>query len=303
MKTVKLALDWTPNINHIGFFVAQEKGFYQALDLQVQILDPFVDKYQTTPAKKVELGQADFALCPTESIISYRTKKEPFDLIAVAAILQNDLSAIVVEKNKGIHSPKDLDGKVYGSYNARYEEAIVMEMIRNDGGQGNMNVLHPEKLGIWNTLWNGNCDATWIFLNWEGIEAQKMPASFNYFKMADFGIPYSYSPVIAASEEKVSHKTDTYRAFMQATKKGYAFCQHQPDEAISILHKKRPENDAHIDLQQALAMSLQHFGGEKEWGMMEKKTIQKFVRWIKEKGLESTDISADDLYTNTCLID
>ena len=88
---VNLYLDWTPNVNHIGFLVAKELGFYKDLEIRVKILDPSVDNYKITPAKKVELGESDFALCPFESVISYRTKDKPFDLTAIAAILQKDL--------------------------------------------------------------------------------------------------------------------------------------------------------------------------------------------------------------------
>jgi ABC-type nitrate/sulfonate/bicarbonate transport system substrate-binding protein len=105
MTQLTLAIDWTSNINHIGFFIAQEKGFYRELDLEVNIVDPSADNYQTTSAKEVELGMADFALCPTESNISYRTKSKPFSLIANAAILKEDLSAIVVKSSSGIKSP------------------------------------------------------------------------------------------------------------------------------------------------------------------------------------------------------
>ena len=160
MQKLSLALDWTPNINHIGFFVAQKKGFYQNVKIDIEILEPSSDNYQTTPAKKVELGNADFALCPTESIISYRTKSKPFPLIAIAAVLQNDLSAITAMKDSGINSPKDLDGKIYGSYKARYEDGIVKEMIKNDGGKGDLEIIYPEKLGIWNTHLEGKADAT-----------------------------------------------------------------------------------------------------------------------------------------------
>ncbi|MFT5973166.1 MAG: ABC-type nitrate/sulfonate/bicarbonate transport system substrate-binding protein, partial [Cryomorphaceae bacterium] len=54
MDKITLALDWTPNINHIGFFVALEKGFYKELGLEVEIIDPSADNYAVTPAKKVE---------------------------------------------------------------------------------------------------------------------------------------------------------------------------------------------------------------------------------------------------------
>lgn len=64
-----------------------------------------MDNYVVTPARNVALGKAHFGLDPTESIISYQTKQTPFLLMAIAAILQEDLSAIVVKKDSGINSP------------------------------------------------------------------------------------------------------------------------------------------------------------------------------------------------------
>jgi ABC-type nitrate/sulfonate/bicarbonate transport system substrate-binding protein len=151
MNKLRLALDWTANSNHIGFYVALEKGFYRDLELELELLTPDQDDYQVTPAKKVELGVADLALCPMESILSYRTKANPFPLIAIAAVLQEDLSAIVSLADKGFESPKSLDQKSYASYKAKYEDEIVKKMIQNDGGSGEIELLYPDKLGIWNT--------------------------------------------------------------------------------------------------------------------------------------------------------
>ena len=298
MEKLRLALDWTPNINHIGFFVAKEKGFYHELGLAVDLIDPAVDNYSLTPAKKVELGVADFALCPTESIISYRTKDNPFDLIAIAAVLQEDLSAIVVKSDAGINSPKDLDGKTYSSYKARYEDAIVREMIKNDGGKGAIEISYPDKLGIWNTLLDGKADATWIFLNWEGIEAQALSSKLSYFKMRDYQIPYSYSPVIAASEGKTLKNRDAYRSFLNASKKGYLYCRDAPEAAIEILNKFVPQSDRKINLKAALDISLPHFGNEMTWGTMDSKTISNFLDWIKAKGLETSNISISEMAIN-----
>ena len=107
MKKLTLALDWTPNINHIGFFIARRNGFYRDIGLDVSILDPADDDYAVTPARKVESGGADTALCPTESIISYRTKPEPFDLTAIAAVFREDLSAVAVRADDGIE-PREI---------------------------------------------------------------------------------------------------------------------------------------------------------------------------------------------------
>ena len=54
---LKLNLDWTPNINHIGFFVAKKLGYYKEVGIDIDILDPSGDNYQTTPAKNLELGK------------------------------------------------------------------------------------------------------------------------------------------------------------------------------------------------------------------------------------------------------
>jgi len=78
MNKLTLALDWIPNINYIGFFTAQEKGFYIDVNLDVTIVNPSMDKYGITLAKKVELGIADFGRCMTKSVISYRTKSKSY---------------------------------------------------------------------------------------------------------------------------------------------------------------------------------------------------------------------------------
>lgn len=301
MKKLKLALDWTPNINHIGFFVALDMGFYEEQGLEVEIIDTSVDNYAVTPAKKVELGLVDFALCPTESVISYRTKEKPFPLIAIAALLQEDLSAIVVKANQGIASPKGLDGKLYSSYKARYEDGIVKEMIKNDGGKGIIDISYPDKLGIWDTLLEDRADATWIFLNWEGVAAGTSAHDLMYFKMHDYGIPYSYSPVLVANETKIDDNLTAYRDFIAATKQGYLFSKENPEAAITILQKYVPETDAHINLQQALALSAPYFGNEETWGFMRNLVIDNFISWIKEKELEASDISADEIVTHVCL--
>ena len=295
MNNLKIALDWTPNINHIGFYVAQNKGFYADLNINLEIIDTSIDNYKVTPAKKVELGIVDFALCPIESIISYRRKSTPFPLIAIGALLQDDLSAICVKRKSTILSPKDLDHKTYSSYQARYEDGIVKEMIKYDGGSGEFNIIYPNKLGIWDNLIQDQSDATWIFLNWEGIEATEKGYDLRYFKLNDYGIPYSYSPVIAANELKVEMNHETYRNFLEATKQGFLYCQEHQKESTAILSKYVLKKDKHIDLQKALAYSAPHFGNKFIWGKMVPKRVIEFLDWLEQKGLEKDKLEFSDV--------
>jgi len=301
MIELNLALDWTPNINHIGFFIAKQEGFYQKRDLKVKILDPITDNYTVTPAKKVELGEADFALCPTESLISYQTKSKPFPLKAIAAILQNDLSAITVKEDSDIKSPKDLDGKTYASYQARYEDRIVQQMIKNDGGAGKMEIIYPEKLGIFETILSGKYDATWIFLNWEAVGVEASEESLRYFKLEDYDIPYSYSPVLAANARLIEERSQIYRAFLAATKEGYLYAREHPQTALEVLKLLVPAADQHIDLAKALTATEAHFGTKETWGHMQPSKVAEFLSWIQENGLEKATLSLDDLVTNELL--
>lgn len=295
MKKIKLALDWTPNINHIGFFVAKEKGFYEENDLKVEFLTPELDDYLTTPAKKVEMNMSDFGLCPTESLISFRTKKNPFILKGLMTIFQEDVSAIATIESNNILRPKHLDDRSYASYKARYEDKIVKKMIINDGGKGNLKIFYPERLGIWNTLIENKYDSTWIFINWEGVEASKKNIDLELYKMSDFGIPYSYSPILFSSSDYIKNNSNTVKKFIESSRKGYIYCYENMDEAVSILNKFVPETDKGIDLIECLKISIDHFGPRENFGKIDLKKIDIFLKWLKDNNIENNSFIANDI--------
>ncbi|WP_188460905.1 ABC transporter substrate-binding protein [Marivirga lumbricoides] len=90
MHTLKVALDWTPNTNHTGFFVAKAKGFYSDIGLSIELRSPEEDNYQTTPAKLVAGDKAHFAIAPSETVISYQTLPAKPNLIAVAEMIKKE---------------------------------------------------------------------------------------------------------------------------------------------------------------------------------------------------------------------
>lgn len=302
MKDLKVALDWTPNINHIGIFVAKELGYYKQEGIDLEIINPLEDHYQLTPGKKLEMDMVDFAIAPFETIISLNNKENTVDAIAVFAILQSDISSIASLKSSNISSPRELDGKVYASYKARYEDHIVNEMVKNDGGKGLLKITYPEKLGIWSTLLEGKADSTWIFDNWEGVEAETKQIALNKFSMADFGIPYCYSPVILAKKSKtVEHKIE-YSKFIQATKKAYLFAAENKSEAINILSDFLTDYDkVNVDLLKSIEMTASHFGTAENCGSMQPERIATFLKWLVTNELENEKILTQELFTNDLL--
>jgi ABC-type nitrate/sulfonate/bicarbonate transport system substrate-binding protein len=302
MKILKIALDWTPNINHIGIFIAKELGYYQDEGIEVEILNPLEDNYKLTPGKKLELGLADFAIAPFETVISLNNKKNIVDAIAVFAILQEDISSIASLKSSNLDSPKFLDGKIYASYKARYEDHIVKEMIKNDGGTGNMKIVYPDKLGIWNTLLEGKADATWIFDNWEGVEANTKRIELNKFSMSDFGIPYCYSPVIIARNNLIITNKNDYSLFIKATQKGYLYAAENKSRSVSILTEYLTDYDkANIGVSDSIDITAPYFGNDKECGFMKPERINIFLKWLVEHNLEDKKIINQNLFTNDLL--
>lgn len=302
MPTLRIALDWTPNTNHTGFFVAQELGYYTASGVELHIISPATDEYATTPAKKLELGEVDFAVAPFESVISLNTKPTRVPAVAIAALLQQDISSIATLAASNIARPKDLDGRTYASYRARYEDAIVRQLIVNDGGTGDFTVTYPDKLGIWNTLLTGAADATWIFDNWEGVEAETQGLALRTFALADYGIPYGYSPVVMATAEGIAARRAEYTAFLQATKKGFQFAIQNQREATDILRRHVPERDARlIDLEKSQAAAAAFYGNASEWGTMAASRVEAFLDWLIAHGLETEAVKNVPLFTNSLL--
>jgi ABC-type nitrate/sulfonate/bicarbonate transport system substrate-binding protein len=302
MAPLKIALDWTPNTNHIGIFVAKQLGFYKEQGIEVEILNPISDNYQVTPGKKLALGIADFAIAPFETVISLNNKENAIDAIAVFAILQEDISSIASLKSSKIKTPKLLDGKTYASYKARYEDSIVKEMVKNDGGTGALQITYPAKLGIWNTLLEGTADATWIFDNWEGVEASTKQIELNKFSMAQFGIPYCYSPVIIARNSNLIANKEAYALFIKATKKGYLYAANNTAAAAKILNEYLTEYDKkNIDIDASIAITTPYFGTEETCGFMKPERITIFLKWLVAHNLENKKIMEQNLFTNNLL--
>ncbi|MFN9113905.1 MAG: ABC transporter substrate-binding protein [Bacteroidota bacterium] len=302
MTKIKLALDWTPNINHIGFFIAKDLGFYTNQGIDLEILNPLEDNYQITPGKKLEMNLADFAIAPFETVISLNNKANKVEAVAVFAILQEDISCIVTLQDAKILSPKDLYNKTYASYKARYEDHIVKQMIVNDKGKGEFTIIYPDKLGIWNTLLEGEADATWIFDNWEGVEAETKNVKLTKFTLRDYDIPYGYSPVVLTKQGNLLHQKESYTNFIKATRQGFLFTKKDPAQAVSILKNYLSDDETNnIDLDKSLLMTLPYLGNEKNCGMMHPERVISFLQWLVDHKLEDNIILTQDLFTNDLL--
>jgi ABC-type nitrate/sulfonate/bicarbonate transport system substrate-binding protein len=226
---VRIALDWTPNTNHIGIYVAKAKGFYEAAGLDVEIL-PYAD---TSAGTLVSNGVAEFGICGEIEIFMQRAAGG--DVKMVYGIVQTETGRLIFKGGReDIKSPKDLDGKTYGGFGGAWEDAVISSMIRNDGGQGTFQTV---TLGTsaYEAVDNGAVDFTLEVYTWEGIAAQLENRQLGRFHYSDYGVPDEQTTAIASSEAYLKANPDQARAFIQATRQGYAYSVDHPDEACDLL--------------------------------------------------------------------
>jgi len=282
-----IALDWTPNANHAGFYVAAARGLYAERGLAVTFRVPDADGYELAPAKAVLRGEAHFAVGPSETAIAYATGAQA-QLVAVAALLQMDTSAIAALADSGITRPRDLDGKTYASYSARFELATVKAMIRADGGRGDLTEVVPPRLACFDEVLAQRADATWIFSPHEGVLAKARGVALASFCPTDFGVPYGYSPVLLAAPSLLAARPADVRAFLAATAAGFALAAADPDaaaEALRTVSQHASLADAAFVRASLHAAAPAFLNPSGAWGVMDAARWDAFIAFLAREGL------------------
>jgi ABC-type nitrate/sulfonate/bicarbonate transport system substrate-binding protein len=231
--TVRLALDWTPNTDHTGFYVAQAKGWYHGAAIDLQILP-----YGTlAPETLMGSGQADCGISFQDALTF--AVASGVKIVSVMAILQHDASAIAVLADSGITRPRQLDGKVYAGFGYPNEVPTLKTVIKADGGTGDFKVVTADSTA-YEALYSHKADFTIPFTAWEGVEALERGIQLRYFRFTDYGFPDFYQVVLACSTSWLATHPDVARRFVGATVQGFRYAATNPDDAAAILIAQNP---------------------------------------------------------------
>lgn len=233
LQDVSLALDWTPNVNHIGVYVAQQQGWYAQAGVRLKIL-PFAS---AAPEVLVTAGRADVGVSSEEGVASAAATADP--VVSIAAILGRNTAAFGVLAKSGIRRPRDLDGKIYAAFGAPYETPIVQRLIRSDGGKGEFRSPVLTAGGL-PALLSGRADFMWIFEGTEGVEARRQGNPLRTFALTSYGVPDSYTPVFIADPGRLTANAPRLKAFLKATVRGYEYARAHPAEAAALMSRALP---------------------------------------------------------------
>ncbi|MGG3662867.1 ABC transporter substrate-binding protein [Bacillus gobiensis] len=294
LKKVTIMLDWFPNTNHTGIYVAKEKGYYKENGIDLEILEPGDGM---SVEQVVAKGNADFGISNQESVTQARSTDIP--IVSIAAIIQENTSAFASLKKSGITSVKQFEGKRYGGWGSESEEAVLRAVMKKHNA--NYEKIENVTLGATDFFKSigRDADVEWIFYGWDGIEAKRQGMDLNliYLKDLDPALNY-YTPVIASSEKLMNSDPETVKAFMDATKKGYKDSINNPEEAADLLVKQVPDLNKDLVHKSQDWLSKQYQGNADRWGIQDQEVWENYANWMVENQLLDKKIDTGKAFTN-----
>lgn len=298
LTDITFVLDWTPNTNHTGLYVALANGWFEEEGLNVSIVQPPEDG----AALMVASGRAQFGVDFQDYLAAAYGTEEPLPVTAVAAILQHNTSGIVSLAEKGIDSPVKMEGYTYATWDLPIEKAMLEKLITDDGGNFDNVELVPSTVTDIVSALQANIDCVWIYYGWDGIALEQAGLETNFFRFSDLDPAFDfYSPVIIANDAFLADDPETAKAFLRAAKRGYEYAAEHPEEAAAILCEQVPELDPELIGESQKWLSEQYIADADTWGVIDGDRWNAFYGWLNENGLVEFEIPADHGYTNDFL--
>lgn len=299
LKKITFVLDWTPNTNHTGLYVAEEKGYFKDAGLEVEIVQPPEGGAEVLVAS----GKAQFGMSFQDSMAPALVGENALPITAVAAVIQHNTSGIISRKGEGMAAPKGMEGKKYATWDLPVEKAMIQDVVTADGGDFSRVQLIPSTVtDEVSALKSKTVDAIWIFYAWAGVKMETEGLETDYFAFADLNPVFDYyTPVIIAGNEFLEQDPDTARAFLSAVSKGYEDAVNDPEGAAKILLKAAPELDGRLVMASQEYLADQYQAGVDIWGYIDPERWNRFYNWLDENGLSDPAIPENTGFTNDYL--
>ena len=293
LEKITFCLDWTPNTNHTGLYVAQAQGYYEEAGLDVEIVQPPEDG----AALMCAAGQAQFAIEAQDTMAASLALDDPLGITAVAAVIQHNTSGIISRAGDGIDTPAGLTGKTYSTWESPIELAMLENVVNGDGGDFSKVTLIPNDITDEPAaLAAHQTDAIWVFEGWGYINSEVEGVDCDYFNFSDVNPVFDYyTPVIIANNDYLESNPEQARAFMEATAKGYEYAAEHPEEAADMLIAG--DNTGSLKGAEELVKKSQEFLSAKyvddadSWGVIDADRWNAFYSWLYENELCAKDLT------------
>jgi len=296
LEKISVVLDWTPNTNHTGLYVAKDKGYFEEEGLDVEIIMPG----EAGADQLVASGKSEFGVSYQESITLARVQDVP--LVSIAAIIQHNTSGFASPVDKNIKTPKDFESKAYGGWGSPVEKSVIASLMQ----QENADVEKVDFVNMGDTDFftavKRDIDFAWIYYGWTGVEAELRGEKINMVYLTDYSKKLDYyTPVLSTNEKMISDNPETVKAFMKAVARGYQYTIDHPAEAADILLASAPDLDADLVKKSQEWLASKYQDDAPRWGEQKLEVWENYANWMLENKLLEGKLDADKAFTNEFL--
>lgn len=279
-------LDWYPNANHAGLFLAQERGYYAEEGLQPEFYTP---SDPTTVLQTVGAGRDAFGISYQTDLLLARAAAVP--VTSILALTQRPLQGIMVLAESGITRPADLVGKTVGYPGIPSQEAFLATMLASDGvGMDDVelvNIGFDLVPGVVSGRVDGSLGAFWTH---EPILAAQEGFVTDMLKVDDWGVPSYYELILVANEDDLTAQRERIEGFLRATRRGYLDALADPEAALAALQAASPEVDLEVETEGLQLLIPAWTDANGQFGTQTAQQWQNYAAWMADNGLIPADL-------------
>lgn len=219
-----IALDYSPNINYIGIYMAINQGYYQQDNININL----INASSISTEQLVITNQANLGVSYSENLL-FSEKKLP--LTSIYSLYTQNLSGFISRSDKHITSIKDFANKTYCGWGSEAEKKIITTLAKDNG-------VDPSSINFVNTdhnfiTDNGSCDIFWSYEYWSNQQAKYNGIDYKYIPLTSLNLNY-YTPIIISND---NDNNPLYSLFIKNTIKGFKDAINNPQLAINVMHK------------------------------------------------------------------
>ena len=283
-----LLLDWFINPDHAPLFVAEERGYFAAHGLDVEIIAP---ADPNDPPKLVAAGKADIALSYQPQLHVQVAAGLP--LTRFGTLIATPLNTLLVLEDGPVKSIADLKGRKVGYSIGGFEDALLRAMLARHGLTLDDITLVNVNFSLSPALLSGQVDAVIgayrnFELNQMDIEGHKGRA----FYVEEEGVP-SYDELILVANPELMDRA-VLRRFLDALEDGVRYLINHPDESWALFIRGRTELDDELN-RRAWRDTLARFALRP--AALDRARYARFARFMYEQGLIPEALSVADYAT------
>lgn len=284
-RSLTLMLDYLPNPDHVGLYMALADGAFARAGLDVKVQTP---SDPAAPLKLLEAGKVDLAISYEPELLIARDKGE--QLVSVGAIAQVPLTTLMSLK-RGIASPRALRGRTVGTAGIPYQSAYLTTILQHAGVPRSSVKEVNVGFDLVPAMLSKRVDATLgAYWNVEAVQLRLAGKRPHVIRMEQVGLPTYDELILVARKDTLERRGDDVRAFVQALARGYAAARALPRLATDALVRAAPDLDRRFALA-SVRTSLPAFfpAAGKPWGWQSPAAWNAYGRWMFDNNLLGVD--------------